>query len=121
MRVLMFLGTAGLVLIALMFVADATLPKGSPAIVTTQRTGLPGSSRPRGEIQILTTTPEPEPDMTSPAVLVAQPRAISEVARKAEPTVGSAWAQAPIESNGFTRLSGFRQNQLADRFSIGGQ
>jgi hypothetical protein len=121
MRILTFLGAAGLVLIALMFVADATLPGGSPAIVTTQRTGLPQSSRPHDEIQILTTGRAPAPDMTSSFVVVAQPRAISDVPPRVEPAAGSAWAHSPIENNGFTGISGYRQNRLADRFSIGGQ
>jgi hypothetical protein len=59
--------------------------------------------------------------MTSPAVLVAQPRAISEVRQKLEPAAGTAWARVPIENNGFSRAAGDQHNQLADRFSIGGQ
>jgi hypothetical protein len=121
MRVLTFLGAAGLVLIALMFVADATLPKGSPAIVTTQQIGLPESRQPRDEIKILTNAPALAPDMTSQAVLVAQLRQISEVPRKIEPAASAAWAQTPIQNNSFTRATGYRQNQLADRLSIGGQ
>jgi hypothetical protein len=41
MPVLAFLAVVGFVLIALLFVADATLDKGSPAIVTSDRIGLP--------------------------------------------------------------------------------
>jgi hypothetical protein len=64
------------VLVALLFVADATLEEnGAPVIVTSQRTGLP---TPRyhnaNEIKTLTNLPAPEPDMTSQAVLAAQPK-----------------------------------------------
>jgi hypothetical protein len=42
MPVLAFLAVVGSVLLALLFVADATLePSDSPVIVTSQRTGLP--------------------------------------------------------------------------------
>ena len=54
MPALTFLAVAGLALIALLFVANATLePPGSPVIVTSQRSGLPESRRP-GAIQTLT-------------------------------------------------------------------
>jgi hypothetical protein len=64
------------VLVALLFVADATLEEnGAPVIVTSQRTGLP---TPRyhnaNEIKTLANLPVPEPDMTSQAVLAAQPK-----------------------------------------------
>ena len=73
MPVLAFLAVVGFVLIALLFVADATLDKGSPAIVTSDRIGLP-ERRHSDTIQTLTNTPAPAPDMTSPAVLAAQPK-----------------------------------------------
>jgi hypothetical protein len=64
------------VLVALLFVADATLEEnGAPVMVTSQRTGLP---TPRyhnaNEIKTLANLPVPEPDMTSQAVLAAQPK-----------------------------------------------
>ena len=46
MPIFAYLAAVGSVLIVLMFVTNATLEKGGPAIVTTQRVGLPESSFP---------------------------------------------------------------------------
>ena len=80
MPILVYLVAVGSVLIALMFVTNATLEKGGPAIVTTQRVGLPKSQRPN-PTQILTSTPAPAPapNMASPLVLVAEPKVEPEV------------------------------------------
>ena len=78
MPIFAYLAAVGSVLIALMFVTNATLEKGGPAIVTTQRVGLPESQLPN-PTQILTSTPAPAPDMTSPPVLVAEPKGQPEV------------------------------------------
>ena len=69
MPALAFLAVVGLVLAALLFVADATLESGSPAIVTSDRVGLPEPWHP-DTVGALTTTPAPAPDMSSQAVLV---------------------------------------------------
>ena len=57
-------------LVALLFVADATLESGSPPIVTSTRVGLPEPWHPN-TAGALTTTPAPAPDMSSKAVLAA--------------------------------------------------
>jgi len=114
MRVIVFLAAAGLALIALLFVADATLEKGSSPIVTSQRSGLPGPSGHADAIQVLTTTPAPLPDMTSQAVLSAQPKAAPDPAGRA------AWAEAP-ENKRVMRPIDYQQNRLVDRLSIRGQ
>jgi len=73
MPALAFLAVAGLVL-ALLFVADAKLKNSSsPAIVTSQRIGLPEPQY-HNATRTLTNTPAPAPDMTSQAVLAAQPQ-----------------------------------------------
>ena len=115
MPALTFLAVAGLALIALLFVANATLePPGSPVIVTSQRSGLPGSRRPDA-IQTLTTAPAPAPDMTSQAVLAAQS------APATLPKIGSAAlaarAKAPSKDE---RVTSYQQTRFFDRFSIGG-
>lgn len=46
MPIFAYLAAVGSVLIALMFVTNATLEKSGPAIVTTQRVGLPESQIP---------------------------------------------------------------------------
>src|SRR5262245_19212353 len=81
MVALAFLAVAGLLLTALLFVADATIEKNSsPAIVTSQRTGLPEPQY-HHATRTLTTAPAPAPDMTSPAVLAAQPKSEPEHAQ----------------------------------------
>src|SRR5215813_9985491 len=86
MPVIRYFAVVGSVLVALLFVADATLEKNSsPVIVTSQRTGLPESHyhnaiAESGDVQPVSwrtrgdTTPAPAPDMTSQAVLDAQPK-----------------------------------------------
>ena len=103
MPVVVFLVVVGLGLIGLLFVADATLETKTP-VVTSGRMGLPEPPPHGKEIQILTSAPAPAPDMTSPAVLGAQP--------KAEPE--------PAGNDRSSRPIGER-NRSVDRFSIRGQ
>ena len=116
MPALTFLAAVGLALVALLFVADATLTLGPPPIVTSERSGLPKPWRP-DTIQTLTSTPAPAPDMTSPAVLAAQPTPA------ALPKIGSAAraarAEAPPRNNSFSQSNAHQQN-FFDRFSIKG-
>jgi hypothetical protein len=99
MPALAFLVVVGLALVALLFVADATLEPGSPAIVTSQRSGLPAARHP-DEIH-LTTAPAPAPDMTSQAVLAAQPKsATPEAPAKIESAAREARAEAPAKKTG---------------------
>jgi hypothetical protein len=102
MPVVAFLAVVAFVLIALLFVADATLEHGSPAIVTSDRIGLPEHRHP-DTIRTLTNTPAPAPDMTSPAVLAAQPKSEAELPKNR------------------TRPIYYRHTRLGDRFSIRGQ
>ena len=78
MPIFAYLVAVGSVLLALMFVTNATLEKGGPAIVTTQRVGLPESHL-ANPTQILTSTLAPAPDIRSPLVLVAEPKVQPEV------------------------------------------
>jgi len=100
MPVLAFFAVVGSVLFALLFVADATLVNSSPAIVTSQRTGLP-APRYDSEIKTLSTPSAPAPDMTSPAVLAAQPTAQSKPAydplARIETGARETRAEAPAE------------------------
>ena len=113
MPVLVYFVAVGFALIALLFVADASLERGSPAIVTSGRIGLPERSY-SNTIQTLTSTPAPAPDMTLPAVLVARPK----LEPKFEP---AARAEAPPENSRVTPPIAYGQNRLVDRFSINGQ
>ena len=108
MPVLGYFVVVGSVLVALLFVADATLEKNSsPVIATSQRTGLPESHyhnaiSESGDAQPVSwptrgnTTPAPAPDMTSQSVLAAQPKsAPDEAPAKIEPAAREARAEAP--------------------------
>ena len=127
MPVFAFLAVAGSVLIALLFLVDATLEKNdSPVIVTSQRSGLPEPPGHRDEIHILTTAPAPAPDMTSPTVLAAQPNSEPDALTKIHAEARAARAEAPPENKSVTQPIDFqqnhyRENQLVDRFSIKGQ
>ena len=101
MPALAFLAVAGLALIALLFVADATLEPGSPPIVTSQRSGLTEVRRP-DPIQTLVTAPAPAPDMRSEAVLAAQFKAAPQ-GTKIEPSARAARAETPPKKKRVTR------------------
>ena len=105
MPIFAYLAAVGSVLTALMFVTNATLEKGGPAIVTTQRVGLPEPQL-ANPTQILTSTPAPAPDMTSPLVLVAEPKVQPEVPAVV-PAPHAARAQAPPHHNPVTGLRDF--------------
>jgi hypothetical protein len=111
MPVLAFFAIAGFALLALLFVADVTLEKGSSPIVTGNRVGLPEQKRP-DTVQVLTATPAPVPDMTSQPVLAAQPKSNTEALAKVTPATRDEVLQ---------KLTGYGQNRSGDRFSIRGQ
>jgi hypothetical protein len=126
MPILAFFSVVGSVLVALLFLADATLENSSPAIVTSQRTGLPAPRYDNANaIKTLTTATAPAPDMTSQAVLAAQPKSASDA--KIEPVAREARAEAPptklrIDVSAKARAEAqphHQQNQF-DRFSIKG-
>jgi len=128
MPIFTYFAVVGSVLIALLFVADATLEKGTRAVVTSQyglpkrpvvtsdQYGLEKPWRPDPK-QILAAEPAPAPDMTSPLVLAAQPKAqsVPEVLAKVEPAALAARAEAPPRkkrvTGGTQRPVYHRQNQ----------
>ena len=118
MPVIAYFAVVGIALIALLFVADATLERSSPVIGTSEHIGLPERWHP-DTIQILTTTPAPAPDMASQTVLAAQPK--PEALEKIEPAARAARAEAPPENNRVTQPIDYRLNRSVDRFSIKGQ
>ena len=81
MPALAFLAVVSLVLIAMLFVADATLENVSPPIVTSNRIGLPEPWHPESTdpdlIRNLPTAPAPAPDMASDLVRDTMPKAQS--------------------------------------------
>jgi hypothetical protein len=124
MPALGFLVAAGFALVALLFLADATLEKSdSPVIATSQRSGLPDSAIHSEKTSILTTAPAPEPDMALPAVRDAQPKPEHQEPLKIHPAARAARAEAPPENNYNTPSMNYqyRRGQVFDRFSIKGQ
>jgi len=123
---LAFLAWVGLALVALLFVADATLEDRGPAIAVSDRVGLP---KPWHTTPTPGTAPIPVPEMTSPTGLSAQPESETE-AQVITPTVRAARAEAPQKKRvtrppadhqeNHVRQSQPQQN-LADKFSIQGQ
>ena len=118
MPALAFLAVVGLALVALLFVADATLESGSPPIVTSARVGLPEPWHPN-TAGALTTTPAPTPDMSSKAVPSAQP---SETLAKIDPAARAARAEAPAKKKRVTaQRFDYQRVDPVDRFSAGRQ
>ena len=107
MPIFAYFAVVGSVMIALLFVVDPMLEKGTRAVVTSQY-GLPerpvvtsdqyGLEKPwRPDPIHLAAAPAAAPDMTSPLVLAAAPKAQSapEVLAKVEPAALAARAEAP--------------------------
>ena len=93
MPIFTYVAVVGSVLIALMFVVNPMLEKGTRAVITSDRVGLPKSWHPNS-IQTLAAAPAPAPDMMSPLVLAAAPKVQSapEEARKLALRLGQASA-----------------------------
>ena len=95
MPIFAYFAVVGSVLIALLFVVNPMLEKGTRAVVTSDRVGLPKPWHP-DSIQTLAAAPAPAPDMTSPLVLAAAPKAQSapEAVAKVEPAARAARVEA---------------------------
>src|SRR5262245_1780510 len=78
MPVFGYFAIVGAVLVALFFLADATLEKAAPPLVTSERLGQPKRWQP-GPLQTLVSGPAPEPSMTTPVLVAAQPKAAAQV------------------------------------------
>ena len=74
MPIFSYFAVVGSVMVALLFAADATLPKQGPAVVSSDFYGIPKPWRPEPQ-QTLVATPAPAPDMTSEPVQTAMPKA----------------------------------------------
>ncbi len=73
MPILSYFAVVGSVLVALLFVADATLEKSGPLPFNNESVGLPKPWQPDTKSSILTATSAPEPDMASAAVAPQPP------------------------------------------------
>ena len=114
MPIFNFLVVAAFALIALLFVANAMLEPGSPAIVTSQRTGLPKAQY-HNAARTFTNMPAPAPDMTSEAVLAAQPKSAPGATANIGSAALAARAKAPHKDK---HATGHQQARFFDRFSI---
>jgi hypothetical protein len=98
MPILSYFAVVGSVLVALLFVADATLEKSGPLPFNNESVGLPKPWQPDTKGSILTATSAPEPDMAlagvpptpqraamPDAVAAAKAEAVPERTAKAEP------------------------------------
>jgi hypothetical protein len=90
MPIFSYFAVIGSVLVALLFVADATLEKSGPLPFNNESVGLPKPWQPEPTRSNLTATPVPEPDMSSAAVHAA----VAPVAKVAEMPAAAATAQA---------------------------
>ena len=86
MPIFSYFAVVGSVLVALLFVADAKLPKQGPALVSSDVYGLPKPWRPDPAKLNLAANPAPAPDMSSEAVKAAMPKiaAVNERAATAD-------------------------------------
>jgi hypothetical protein len=123
MPALSFLAVVGAALIGLMFLANATLEPVSPPITTSQRSGLPEAQR-FNAAQTLSVVPAPAPDMTSQAVLAAQPKSQAKSAAddgaKIGPAALATQAEAPTRNKRVVRSRGYKQSAQFSKFSIKG-
>jgi hypothetical protein len=71
-------------------------------------------------MQTLTTAQAPAPDMTSQAVLAAQPKSAPEALAKIGSVARAARAEAPPKDKRVTQPIHYQQTSLFDRFSIKG-
>jgi hypothetical protein len=128
MPAIAFLAWIGLALVALLFVADAALVDDGPAIVVSQRIGLPEPWHP-DPAQTPTPNPIPTPEMTSQVVISNQ--TVSETEGQAiKPAVLAARAEARPKKEkrparrptnrpqNYVQQKQVQQSNLFDKFSI---
>lgn len=97
MPIFSFFLVVGSILAGLLFYADTVMPPSPLPFSVSQRIGIPDSYKVRSDpIQILTSAPAPAPDMMSPLVLAAAPKAQPTPEILAvEPAARAARAEAP--------------------------
>ena len=115
MPALTFLAVVGLVLVASLFVLDAALEKLAQASAANDR---------YGSIQAVVAAPAPAPDMTSQAVLAAQPQdpPALDVVTKIEPAARAARAEASPMKKRVTHTQPpveYRQNKASSHREFG--
>ena len=115
MPIFTYVAAVGLGLIALLFVLDGTLEKGVQPIITSERQGLP-QPRPPDPTQVLTTASAPAPDMTSQAVLAAQPKVQPAPVAKSEATPEKRRVTRRQPPDDYWHSNGWSRNRFPDFF-----
>jgi hypothetical protein len=115
-----YLAVLGLVLIASLFFAGASLEIHKPT------KDSPSPEARQNHYELNSGGPPPAPDMNSQAVIRAQPNSELGPLAKLHPDAHAARAEAPAERKRVTRPTDhqpnrYQQNQFIDRFSIRGQ
>src|SRR5215813_9674547 len=101
-------------LIALLFVLDGKLEKAQP-IITSERQGLPQAQR-LDPTQVLTTASAPAPDMSSEAVLAAQPKVEQTPAAKSEAAPEKRRVTRRQQPDDYRQSYGWSRNRYPDFF-----
>ena len=117
-----YVTVVGSVLIALLFVVNPMLEKGTRAVVTSDRVGLPKPWHPNS-IQTFAAAPAPAPDMMSPGSCRAKVQSAPEVVAKVEPAARAATAEATHKKKRVTHRQprdDYRQSYGWSRHRIGG-
>ena len=114
MPILRYFGFVGAALLALLFVADATLDKGPPAVTTSNMSGLPKPWK-ADTTQTLASTPGPAPDMSSDAVAAAAAQkpaepAPQQIAKVEPPKKKKHVAAAPRPTDEWRRSFAWQRN-----------
>ena len=104
MPALSFLAVVGLALIASLFLANATLERGSPPIVSSQRSGLPEARR----------------FDAAQTLSAAQPKSALDAVAKIPPAARATRAEAPPRNKRVVRSRGYKQPSSFAKFSIKG-
>jgi len=132
MPALGFLASVGLALVAMLFAANAMLPDNGPAIVVSERIGLPAPWHPDSDPTSLPVfAPIPAPEI-SQAVISTQ-LSLEAEGHAIEPAARTARAEAPPKrekriarqstdrQQNHAQQNDIQQSSLVDRYSIQGQ
>ena len=114
MPIFTYVAVVGLGLIALLFVLDGKLEKAQP-IITSERQGLPQARRP-DPTQVLTTASAPAPDMSSEAVLAAQPKVEQTPVAKSEAAPEMRRVTRRQQPDDYRQSYGWSRNRYPDFF-----
>jgi hypothetical protein len=121
MPILSYFTVVGSVMVALLFLADATLTKSdTPVVATSSLYGMPAKWQPDATPK-LASTPAPEPDMASDAVQAAMPKTVpvnersDRLARAEAAPKKKRVARRPPQPDYYRPQLGYQQNYAYSR------